>query len=227
MKTIVLLSGGQDSTTALAWAIKQWAPSDVLALTIMYGQRHAAELEAATFVSGIAGVKHEVMHIPAFGKSVTAASALVGDGDVRAASPYKDNLPASFVPARNALFLTLAAGVMAREKCDNIVMGVCQTDYSGYPDCREAFIKAMGVTLELALDMPRIHIHTPLMWLTKAETVKLMDRLCCLYWLQFTMTCYEGKAPPCGTCPSCTLRAKGFAEAGIADPLMHNEPMPF
>jgi 7-cyano-7-deazaguanine synthase len=225
MKAIVLLSGGQDSTTALAWACVQWKPEDILALSIFYGQRHSTELAAARIIAGIASVKHEELYIDAFGKAMAPASALVGGGDVSSQSKFNTQLPASFVPARNALFLTLAAGVMAREKADNIVTGVCQTDYSGYPDCRREFINSMEKTLELALDMKRVSIHTPLMYMSKAETVKLMARLNCMWWLKLSHTCYEGQQPPCQTCPACILRAKGFAEAGMKDPLLEGQPI--
>ena len=223
MKAIALLSGGQDSTTALAWAVKEFGQDEVLALSINYGQRHVAELEAASFIAGMLKVKHETMNIPAFGHA-SLSMLTKSDGSVSGDSEFNIALPASFVPARNALFLTLAAGVAARFHVRDIVMGVCQTDYSGYPDCRRDFIDSMEESLSLALGMGKsggLSIHTPLMFKTKAETIHLIQRLQAEYLLGFTLTCYEGKTPPCQVCPACKLRAKGFQEAGVKDPLLN------
>lgn len=227
-KAIVLLSGGQDSTTALAWACQQWGAVNVHALSVFYGQRHRIELNSARRIAELAGVTYETMQIEDFGKALSPASALVGDGDVAGESSFNKNLPASFVPARNALFLTLASSVMARHNAADIVTGVCQTDFSGYPDCRRTFIDAMERALALALDMPRVSIHTPLMYMTKAETIYMMSRMGLLSWLRHSHTCYRGLKPPCGTCPACLLRSKGFLEAGITDPLLPGDyEMPF
>lgn len=218
MKAIVLLSGGQDSATSLAWACNQFGPEEILALSIFYGQRHKSELEAARVIAQWAGVKHSEVGIDSYGEAMAKVSALTGDGELKGSGGYQD-LPTSFVPARNALFLTIAAGFAARENCNDIVTGVCQTDYSGYPDCREVFIKAMETALSLGL-FRTIRIHTPLMFQTKAETVKMMKRFGKLWWLEVSVTCYKGERPPCKECPACVLRAKGFAEAGIEDPAL-------
>jgi 7-cyano-7-deazaguanine synthase len=144
------------------------------------------------------------------------------DSSIKINSAHKkaENLPASFVPGRNILFLTVAAAYAYERGIDNIVTGVCQTDYSGYPDCRDTTIKAVQVALSLGLEKD-IVIHTPLMWLTKAETVKLaMDLKGCWKALSYSHTCYEGLFPPCGQCSACKIRAKGFKEAGVVDPLI-------
>ena len=122
------------------------------------------------------------------------------------------------MPGRNALFLNIAAIDAYQQEASVIYTGVCQTDYSGYPDCRAAFIQSMQESLSLAMDY-RFEIVTPLMHLTKAETVLKMAELDKLSWLAHSHTCYEGQRPACGKCPACRLRLKGFAEAGIADPL--------
>jgi 7-cyano-7-deazaguanine synthase len=212
---VVLLSGGQDSTTCLFWALREF--HSVRALSIFYGQRHQVELEAAKQIAGVAGVPHEVLSIEGVLDSL-ADSALVSGGDV-AKEHRVGGLPASFVPGRNVFFLATAAAFAFKYGIQNLVTGTCQTDYSGYPDCRDGFIKSMQVTLSLALGTDFI-IHTPLMWLTKAETVYLAANLPgCLEALSLSHTCYEGWRPPCGECPACVLRAKGFAEAGVQDPL--------
>jgi 7-cyano-7-deazaguanine synthase len=209
---VVLLSGGQDSTTCLAWACARFAR--VEAVTIDYGQRHRVELDAAAAIARAAGVAQRVIPCDSFralgGNSLTGDVA-VGAADVRA-------LPSSFVPGRNLVFLTLAAAYGWQRGIHDLVTGVCQTDYSGYPDCRADTMEALEVALRAGIDAP-FTIHTPLMHLTKAQTVHLMRDLGRLDWLRHSHTCYEGRRPPCGVCPACRLRAKGFAEAGIADPL--------
>ena len=134
---------------------------------------------------------------------------------------HTDNeLPSTFVPGRNALFLTVAAMVAHQKKINVIYTGVCQTDYSGYPDCREDFIESQMTTINLAM-ASNITIETPLMHLTKADTVRLMHELGCLDWYAHTHTCYEGAVPACGQCPACKLRLKGFKDTKIKDPLLY------
>ncbi len=127
-------------------------------------------------------------------------------------------LPNTFVPGRNLVFITLAAAYAYQRGISEIVTGVCQTDFSGYPDCRESTMVALQAALRAGMDAP-FTIHTPLMHLTKAQTVTMLRDLGGLPLLAYSHTCYEGAVPPCGRCPACVLRAKGFAEAGIADPL--------
>lgn len=222
-KAITLLSGGQDSTTCLHWAKVNF--DQVHAVSIFYGQRHKAELDAAAKIAKAATVPHMILEMPALGlignsALVDASQALKGDGGI----PDKampQGLPTSFVPGRNALLLTLAGAVAVREGAKNIVTGVCQTDYSGYPDCRREFVDAVEAMLSQAMPSSTgpFEIHTPLMWLTKAETVKLARRLPgCWESLAMSITCYEGQRPGCGKCGACDLRFKGFAEAGEVDP---------
>jgi len=128
------------------------------------------------------------------------------------------NLPTTFVPGRNILFLTIAAAYAYQKRIKHIITGVCQTDYSGYPDCRDATIKSLQATLKLGLEYDII-IHTPLMWKTKAETIKMMQKLGGLELYKYTHTCYKGERPACGECPACELRLKGFKEVGLVDPL--------
>ena len=219
---IVLLSGGQDSTTCLGWASQQF---DCTALSIFYGQKHAAELKAAERIAAHFGVERLVEQIPTLQN--IGGSALVGDGELAADGGYGDReapggLPTSFVPGRNVLFLSIAAAVAVKRGIRHIVTGVCQTDYSGYPDCREEFVQAMERALNLAMpsDAGPIQIHTPLMHLSKAQTVQMARNLGDETWdaLGMSLTCYNGITGGCGACPACTLRAKGFAEAGFTDP---------
>ena len=129
-----------------------------------------------------------------------------------------DGLPNTFVPGRNLIFLTTAAIAAYQQGCRTLVTGVCQTDYSGYPDCRDDFVTSAQTSISLALD-DAFTIETPLMFLTKAQTVELMQSLGKLHWYGMTHTCYEGVRPACGQCPSCLLRLNGFKEAGLKDPL--------
>lgn len=222
-KAIILLSGGQDSVTCLYWAKINF--DEVRAVSIFYGQRHASELDAARRIAELAAVPHEMLRIPALGE--IGDSALVTDAPLTAGGGRADahapgGLPSSFVPGRNLLFLTLAAAVAVKHEIKDIVTGVCQTDYSGYPDCRRDFVDAFEVSAGLAMPSSAgpIRVHTPLMHMTKAETVEMAHRLGTDCWraLASSVTCYHGHRPGCGACPSCTLRAKGFADALYDDP---------
>jgi 7-cyano-7-deazaguanine synthase len=215
-KALVILSGGQDSTTCLFWAIDRFGQQAVETLTFDYGQRHRIELKAAAAVAAHAGVRNTVLPIDTFGK--IGGSALTDESVDVASSVAGDELPATFVPGRNIIFLTFAAAYGWRHGIDNLVAGVAQTDYSGYPDCRRATIDALEQTLALGLER-RITIHTPLMYLSKKETVLLARELNAVDALALTHTCYNGDRPPCGECAACILRARGFADAGIPDPL--------
>lgn len=222
-KAIVLLSGGQDSTTSLFWAKMHY--DEVDAVSIFYGQRHAAELQAAREIAEMAGVPHFQAEAPILQRLsdsalVDSGKELTGAGG-RVDTAMPQGLPSSFVPGRNMLFLATAAAVAVKHGARDIVTGVCQTDFSGYPDCRREFIDAMekAATLAMPSSCGPIRIITPLMYLTKAETVHMARRLPGAWEaLARSITCYNGKRPGCGTCPACELRAKGFAEAGIADP---------
>lgn len=222
-KAVVLFSGGQDSTTCLYWA--RVAFDEVVAVSVFYGQRHRSELEAAREIASLAGVRHRVLEVPALG--ALGGSALVDStSEIAGSGGYADaampgGLPTSFVPGRNALFLALAAAVAVKEGTRDVVTGTCQTDYSGYPDCRREFIDAQERALTLAMPSScgPIRVATPLMHLTKAETVRLARRLPgCWEALALSVTCYEGRRPGCGSCPACVLRARGFAEEEQSDP---------
>jgi 7-cyano-7-deazaguanine synthase len=213
---LVVLSGGQDSTTCLYWAIDRFGPDSVSTLTFDYGQRHRIELDCARRVADAAGVDNAVLPIDTF--ATLGGDALTDDGvdvDARTAS----ELPATFVPGRNLVFLTFAAAYAWRRDIRHLVTGVAQTDYSGYPDCRESTMEALENAISLGMDRD-IRIHTPLMHLSKRETVELAVRVGAIDAMALTHTCYRGERPPCGECAACRLRAKGFAEAGIPDPLL-------
>jgi 7-cyano-7-deazaguanine synthase len=216
-KALVILSGGQDSTTCLYWALDRFGRENVQALTFDYGQRHRVELECARQVAAFAGVPGVVLPIDTF--TALAGNALTAPEQAVPAGPAQDGeLPATFVPGRNLVFLTFAAAYAWPRGIGDLVGGMAQTDYSGYPDCRRETLEALQRTLSLGLER-EIRIHTPLMDLSKRETVLLADQLGAIDAMALTHTCYNGRRPPCGECAACILRAKGFAEAGIADPL--------
>jgi 7-cyano-7-deazaguanine synthase len=204
-KAVVVFSGGQDSTTCLFWALKQF--KEVVAVTFNYNQRHSLEIEVAKSISEQLGVQHHVLDMSLLNQ--LAPNALTrADIEIE----HKDGeLPSTFVPGRNLLFLSFATILANQIGASHIVTGVCETDFSGYPDCRDAFVKSCNVTLNLALDKPFV-IHTPLMWINKAETWKLADDLGMLDFVrEKTLTCYNGIiAEGCGECPACELRKKGL-----------------
>ena len=217
-RAVVVLSGGQDSTTCLYWAIDRYGADKVETLTFDYGQRHRIELECAARVAEFAGVANTMLPIDTFaalgGDALTDSSV-----NVEAGVDDATGLPNTFVPGRNLVFLTFAAAFAYRRGAANLVTGVAQTDYSGYPDCRESTMTSLQHTLRLGMEFD-VTIHTPLMHLSKRETVELARDLGALPAMAHTHTCYNGERPPCGTCPACELRAKGFAEAGVEDPLL-------
>jgi len=204
---LVVFSGGQDSTTCLFWAKKHFRK--VYAITFIYGQKHVREVELARAIAQKAEVEINVLNVPligSLGKNSLTDSKLEMDSEKPA-----DSYPNTFVPGRNLFFLSIAA-VYAREKgIRHIITGVSQTDYSGYPDCRDAFIKSLNVTLNLAMDSQFI-LHTPLMWLDKAQTWEMADQLGVLDLVRNeTLTCYNGiPGGGCGHCPACTLRRQGL-----------------
>jgi 7-cyano-7-deazaguanine synthase len=218
-RALVLLSGGQDSTTCLYWAIDRFGRNSVITLSFDYGQRHRIELDSAQRIADHAGVGHAILPIDTF--AALGGSALT-DAGLQVPVPAEDappGLPNTFVPARNLVFLTYAAAYAWQRGIRHLVAGVAQTDYSGYPDCREETIEAMQRCLRLGMERD-FRIHTPLMHRSKKETVELAVALGALEALGFSHSCYNGRRPPCGTCAACVLRAKGFAEAGIDDPLV-------
>lgn len=204
-KAVVVFSGGQDSTTCLFWARERFA--EVTAVTFDYGQRHQLEVEVAASIAQELGVAHHVLDMSLLGQ--LAPNALTRS-DI-AIAQQDGQPPTTFVDGRNMLFLTFAAVLAKQLGAAHIVTGVCETDFSGYPDCRDVFIKSLNVTLNLAMDYPFV-IETPLMWLDKAQTWELSDRLGALDFVRSrTLTCYNGViADGCGECPACLLRRRGL-----------------
>jgi 7-cyano-7-deazaguanine synthase len=218
---VVLLSGGMDSATAAAVALDQGF--EVCALSFRYGQRHAAELDAAKRVAERLGLRRHVVldiDLRAFG-----GSALTGDLEVPKDTPLERigaTIPATYVPARNTIFLSFALGWAESLGASDIFIGANALDYSGYPDCRpeyiEAFVRMANLATRAGVEGGGLRIHTPLISLSKAEIIRLGNRLGVEYAL--TWSCYdptpEGTA--CGRCEACILRRKGFREAGVEDP---------
>ena len=221
-RAVVLLSGGLDSTTVLA--IAQSQGYEVAALSFRYGQRHAVELEAATRVARAAGVdRHVVLPIgldALGGSALTDPAIAVPTG--RSEHDMSHGIPATYVPARNTVFLACALGLAEVMGAEDIFIGVNALDYSGYPDCRPEFIAAFEQMANLATaaaveGRQRVAIHAPLMQLTKAQIIREGTRLGVDYAL--TISCYQADGRgACGECDSCALRLKGFAEAGLNDP---------
>lgn len=207
-KAIVVFSGGQDSTTCLFWAKEQF--KEVEAVTFDYGQRHRLEIECAKEIAKEVGVKHHILDMSLLNQ--LAPNALTRD-DIEVEEGKNGELPSTFVPGRNLLFLSFAGVLSSQVGAKHIVTGVCETDFSGYPDCRDVFIKSLNVTMNLAMDDTFV-IHTPLMCLTKAQTWELADQLGVLDFVRNnTLTCYNGIiADGCGECPACKLRKRGLEE---------------
>lgn len=219
-KALVVLSGGQDSTTCLYWALREFGAANVEAVTFDYGQRHRVELDCARKIAQLAGVRQTVLPIDTFaaigGNALTDDSIAPEEG---ARDDADTALPNTFVPGRNLVFLSFAAALAYTRGIEHVVTGVAQTDYSGYPDCRENTLKALELALRLGMDS-RVTLHAPLMFMSKADTVRLAQDVGAMEAMAWSHTCYNGDVPPCGRCASCELRAKGFAEAGVADPLV-------
>lgn len=216
-RALVVLSGGQDSTTCLYWAIDRYGNDAVSSITFDYGQRHRIELDCASNIAENVGISNVRVPIDTF--TALGGNALTDDIDVEDGTDKADSLPNTFVPGRNLIFLTYAAAYAWQNDIRHLVTGVAQTDYSGYPDCRDETIKSLQQTLRLGMESS-VEIHTPLMHLSKKETVQLAARLGAIDAMALTHTCYNGEQPPCGRCPACLLRAKGFSEANIPDPLV-------
>ena len=218
---VVLLSGGLDSYTAAA--IVKADGFSLCALTVHYGQRHAHEVDAARAVARALGVEQHLelnVDLRAIGgSSLTTDAAVPRDRDLQAS-----DIPSTYVPARNTIFLSLALGWAEVLGANDIVIGVNALDYSGYPDCRPEFISAFEHLAALAtragVEGARVHVHTPLLALGKADIIRRGMELGLDYGL--THSCYDPSVDgrPCGACDSCVLRAKGFREAGAPDPVL-------
>lgn len=221
---LVLFSGGQDSATCLAWALSRFERVETLGFD--YGQRHRVELDVRQdFLAGLRALSPQACkrlgpdHLLKVDVLAQLSDCALTDG--RAIAWSQSGLPNTFVPGRNLLFFTLAAALAYRRELKVLVGGMCETDYSGYPDCRDDTLKALQVTLNLGLDA-RLRLDTPLMWLTKAQTWALADELGGAGLVELirlhTHTCYLGERSTahawglgCGHCPACELRAKGWA----------------
>lgn len=206
---VVLFSGGQDSTTCLYWAKKHF--KKVYALSFLYGQKHAQEVELARKIAEKAEVEFHVMDAAFIGS--LGRNSLTDSGMEMDKEQPEGSFPNTFVPGRNLFFLSIAA-VFARERnVRHIITGVSQTDYSGYPDCRDTFVKSLNVTLNLAMEEQFV-LHTPLMWRDKAQVWAMADELGIFDMIRHdTLTCYNGiKGDGCGECPACKLRKKGLEE---------------
>ncbi|MGI2278764.1 7-cyano-7-deazaguanine synthase QueC [Staphylococcus cohnii] len=204
-KAIVVFSGGQDSTTCLFWAKKHF--DEVVLVTFEYGQRHDTEIQVAKQIAKEQAVEHHVLDMSLLSQ-LTPNALTQHDIDI---DEDEDGMPNTFVPARNLLFLSFAGALAYQTNTKHIITGVCEIDFSGYPDCRDNFIKSMNVTLSLSMDKDFV-IHTPLMWLDKKQTWALSDELGVLdYVRNRTLTCYNGIiGEGCGECPACKLRARGL-----------------
>ena len=220
---LVVFSGGQDSTTCLFWALKHFRK--VVALTFTYGQKHVLEVEMAKQIAAKAGEVARQNHLNEGGGDVEwhhmdvsfisqlSHNSLTDSSMVMDQEKPVDGPPNTFVPGRNLFFISVAA-VFARERgINHLVTGVSQTDYSGYPDCRDAFIKSLNVSLNLGMDEQFV-IHTPLMWINKAQTWAKADKMHVLDLVRNeTLTCYNGiPGDGCGECPACKLRRQGLEE---------------
>lgn len=221
-KAVVLLSGGVDSSTALALAKDEGF--EVYAMTFRYGQRHSAEIEAAKKIAHSLKVKKHV--IADIDLRIFGGSALTSNIEVpkkRPASKMGEGIPITYVPARNTIFLSFALAWAEVIKCHDIFIGVNAIDYSGYPDCRPEYIEAYRKMAKLATKAGvegsrELNIHTPLIALTKSQIIQKGAELGVDYSL--TISCYDPKSggKACGYCDSCQLRKRGFAEAGVSDP---------
>ena len=207
-KAVVVFSGGQDSTTCLFWAKKHF--NEVYALSFRYGQKHEQEVELAKKIAAKAGVEFAVMDLDFINFLSPDCSLTHSDIQMDKEKPATTP-PNTFVPGRNLFFLSIAAVYARNHGAMNIVTGVSQTDFSGYPDCRDSFIRSLNVSLNLSMDEQFV-IHTPLMWLDKSETWALADDSGVFdLVLKETMTCYNGiPGDGCGECPACKLRRRGL-----------------
>ena len=207
-KALVVFSGGQDSTTCLFWAKKHF--KEVHAITFLYGQRHKIEVEKARKIAAQAGVPITVREVNFIGEISTGCSLIDPKVKMDPVKPEK-TMPNTFVPGRNLFFISVAAIYARNHGIYDVITGVGQADFSGYPDCRDGFIKSLNTTLNLAMD-EQFRLHSPLLWLDKQQTWALADELGVLDTIRYrTLTCYNGiVGDGCGHCPSCKLRREGL-----------------
>jgi 7-cyano-7-deazaguanine synthase len=222
--SVICLSGGQDSTTCLFYALGRYA--QVRAVSFDYGQRHHVELDCAAAIAARAGVEHTVLPIEVFSRLADASltnpaiPSRLDAADTGNTYAARRGLPSSFVPGRNIIFLGLAAAFGIPRGFETLVAGVCSTDEAGYPDCRADFVDSLQQTIQIGMDCPDFAIDAPLLHLTKAQTWALADELGVLELVRIdTHTCYEGVRGKlhewghgCGHCPACQTRARGWSE---------------
>ncbi len=219
-KAIVLLSGGLDSTTTLYVALRDGFQPIVL--SFHYGQLHEKELFSAKRIAAALKLEHWIipLSLPWGGSALTDSQYVIPKG--RDEKEITNEIPVTYVPARNSIFLSLAASLAETKEASAIFIGANALDYSGYPDCRPEFLKAFETLIRrgtrAGVEGKRIRVIAPLLELTKAEIVRLARELKVPF--EWTWSCYDGKEIPCGECDSCILRAKGFREAGMSDPLL-------
>lgn len=206
-EAVVVFSGGQDSTTCLLWAMKKY--KKVYAVSFDYNQRHKLELECAKEICKKFDIEHTIMDMSLLNQ--LAPNSLTRDDIKVDENAPKDAPPNSFVDGRNLVFLTFVAIFAKQKGITDIITGVSQSDFSGYPDCRDVFIKSLNTTLNLSMDY-EFDIITPLMWIDKMATWEMADKLGGFDVIRnMTLTCYNGiKGDGCGNCPSCKLRKKGL-----------------
>lgn len=223
-KALVVLSGGQDSTSCLFWARSRF--EEVHAITFDYKQRHQIEIEAAKIVAALANVvSHEIVNLD---NSLISTSPLLSDNKLEQYASFDEmdkiigeRIELTFVPMRNALFLTIAANRAVALGCTTLVTGICQEDNANYPDCTEGFREAFERMVRAAMNMPQFQVRAPYMFMTKAEMVADAFKMPgCWKALAYSHTSYDGKYPPTDLNHSNVLRAHGFEKAGLPDPLV-------
>ncbi|WP_339432224.1 MULTISPECIES: 7-cyano-7-deazaguanine synthase QueC [unclassified Pseudomonas] len=210
-KAVIVFSGGQDSTTCLIHALPKY--DEIHCITFDYGQRHRAEIDAARQLAQELGVTaHSVLDVKLLNE-LTVSSLTRDNIPVPTANKSGSELPNTFVPGRNILFLTLASIYAYQVQAQTVITGVCETDFSGYPDCRDDFVRALNTAIKLGMEY-ELQLETPLMWLTKSETWALADYHDQLELIrERTLSCYNGiKGNGCGECDACSLRSKGLEE---------------
>ncbi len=219
-RALVILSGGIDSTTALALMLKRedtsWPAENVLAISFSYGQRHKKELECAAAIARHYGVEHHVIDLTDAFEFIGGSVLTSSEGTIPT-DGYKGGIPATFVPGRNIVFLSVAGGIARARGINYIVGGWTTVDYSGYPDCREDFLKNMQKALRHGLAMPDLYVVAPLLHRTKSAIVKIGLSLGVPY--EKTWSCYQGGDLACGVCDSCRFRLAAFMQAGVQDPI--------
>lgn len=225
-KALVILSGGQDSTTCLFWAKERFP--EVHAITFDYGQRHRLEIDSAIVIAAMAGCKsHEVLPVP---NCLVSASPLTSSRTLEQYENYTqmdatigDRVELTFVPMRNTFFFTVSMNRAVALGCDTLVTGICQADNANYPDCRDSFRDAFQrmANLSLGTEEHQFRVVAPLMFFSKADSIRLAQKLPgCMEALAYSHTSYDGKYPPTDMNHANVLRAHGFEEAGVPDPLV-------